>query len=538
MTYNTLQCNLCFTLQIRLLLHNLIYVRRKNKMENAKEKKKGKISFPSAITVLFIVLLLAAGLTYIVPAGSYAKLAYDAGSSEFTLTQPNGETETLPGTQETLDDLGIISPIEKFEDGSINKAIGVPGTYERVEQSPQGFGAFVNAPINGIYESIDIILFIFIIGGLIGILDYSGAFNAGIAALSKATKGKEYILIVFITFLIALGGTSFGLAEETIALYPILVPVFLAAKYDALVCIAAIYMGSSIGTMFSTVNPFSVVIASNAAGINFMEGMLFRGLGLILGTAITIIYILRYANRIKKDPSKSLIYGDHDKIEAKFARQGEAPELTFSYKLALILFLGTFGVMIYGVSRLGWWFGEMTALFLVSSVIIGVLLRIPEKMFVEKFVGGAADLMGVALVVGIARAVNLILESGNVSDTILYSLSSGVAGMNPSLFIILMMFIFVILGFFINSSSGLAVLSIPIIAPLADAVGLPRDVIISAYIFGLGMISFITPTGLVLASLEMVDVTYEKWLKLVMPLMGILTVLSIVLLLIQANMAL
>ena len=193
--------------------------------------------------------------------------------------------------------------------------------------------------------------------------------------------------------------------------------------------------------------------------------------------------------------------------------------------------------MVWGVSRQGWWFGEMTALFLVVSVILGVLLGIPEKVFVDKFTTGAGELIGVGLIIGVARAVNMILDQGAVSDTILFKLSSMVDGMNSSIFIILMMFIFVILGFFINSSSGLATLSIPIIAPLADAVGLPREVIISAYIFGLGMISFITPTGLILATLDMVDVTYDKWLKLVMPLMGILTVLSMILLLIQANVS-
>lgn len=502
--------------------------------------KKKKFSFPSAFTVLFIVLALSCVLTFVVPAGSYAELQYDAagtGANEFTLTQPTGETEILPATQETLNNLGVNAPLEKFTNGDIYKPIGVPGTYEKVDANPQGVMEYILSLVNGVYDSVDIILFVLIIGGLIGILDYSGAFNAGIAALSRVTKGKEYILIVFVTILIALGGTTFGLAEETIALYPILVPVFLAAKYDALVCISAIYMGSSIGTMMSTVNPFSVVIASNAAGINFTEGMAFRMTGLILGTAITIIYILRYANKIKKDPTLSLIYEDREHIAAKFEHSGDAPALTFRYKLALIIFLSLFVIMVVGVSKLGWWFGEMTALFLVGSIVLGILLGIPEKMFVEKFIGGAGDLIGVGLIIGVARAVNLVLDEGMVSDSILYGLSSVVEGMNPSMFIILMLFVFVILGFFINSSSGLAVLSIPIIAPLADAVGLPRDVIISAYIFGLGMISFITPTGLILATLNMVDVTYDKWLKFVMPLMGILTVLSMAILLIQANVS-
>lgn len=393
--------------------------------------------------------------------------------------------------------------------------------------------AFLSGSVKGVYECIDIILFVLVLGGLINILDHSGAFGAGISALSRATKGKEYILIIVVTILISLGGTTFGLAEETIALYPILIPVFIAAKYDVLVCIAAIYMGSSIGTMMSTVNPFSVVTAANAAGINFTAGMGFRLAGLIIGTAVTIIYILRYAGRIRKDPIKSLIYEDKERIEKKFDKHAEDLVMTLRFKIALILFLAAFVVMVYGVAIKGWWFEEMTVLFLVTSVIIGIVLRVSEKEFVSKFIEGAGGLIGVGLVIGIARAVNIILETGKVSDTILYKLSGIVSGMNPFLFIVIMMLIFVVLGFFINSSSGLATLSIPIIAPLADAVGMPREIIISAYIFGLGMISFITPTGLILATLDLVDVTYNKWIKFVLPLMGILTVLSMILLILQ-----
>lgn len=502
------------------------------------EMKKKKLSFPTAFTVLFIVLMLSSALTYLIPAGSYSKLQYDAGetgATEFTLTKPDGEQEILPATQETLESLGVSADIEKFTNGDIKKPIGIPGTYETVDQNPQGFKEFIIAPIKGVYDSIDIILFVLILGGIIGILDHSGAFGAGMAALSRATKGKEYILIVFITALISLGGTTFGLAEETIALYPILIPIFLAAGYDVLVCIGAIYLGSCIGTMMSTVNPFSVVVASNAAGINFLEGMIFRVAALVLGTLITIVYILKYGSKIKKDPTKSLTYEDKDKIAAKFSGDGQSQPLSFRFSLALLLFLGGFILMIWGVAIAGWWFEEMTAIFLVDSVLIGIVLGMPEKVFVSQFIKGAGELIGVGLIIGVARAVNIILETGNVSDTILYKLSFLVEGMNQWLFIIIMMFIFVVLGFFISSSSGLATLAIPIIAPLADAVGLPRDVIISAYIFGLGIISFITPTGLILATLDLVEVTYNKWLKFVMPLIIILTILSIVILLIQVS---
>ncbi len=497
--------------------------------------KKKKIGFPTAFTVLFIVLVISAVLTYIVPAGSYAKLSYNKDDNNFTITMPNGKTSTKPATQQTLDQLGIKIGLNKFVDESINKPVAIPNTYERVKQKPQGVKEVIEAPIKGTYDTIDIIMFILIIGGVIGILNATGTFNAAIASLSKATKGKEYLLIILLTVLIALGGTTFGLAEETIALYPILMPIFLIAGYDAIVCIASIYMGSSIGSMFSTANPFSSVIASNSAGISFTEGLSFRIIGLIIASVITLVYIIKYANKVKNNPTKSLIYDQKQEIEKRFLNESSknVPKFTFRLKLMLIIFALAFVVMVYGVSMKGWWFTEMTALFLIVGIILGFISDLNEKEFVSNFISGAGDLVGVALVIGVARSINLILENGQISDTLLNYFSRVVNNMNGSVFILLMLVIFIILGFFIPSSSGLAVLSIPIMAPLADTVGLPRDVIVSAYQFGQGLISFITPTGLILATLSMVDVTYNKWLKFVMPLMIIIAVFSATLLLVQ-----
>lgn len=382
---------------------------------------KKKRSFPTAYTVLFIVLILAAVLTHTVPAGSYAKLIYDDSASVFVVTAPDGSTEEFEATQATLDTLGVKVDVERFTDGSIYKAVAIPKTYEQLDSNPQNALDVLNAPIKGVYDSIDIIMFVFIIGGIIGALNASGAFDAGFAALSRATNGKEYLLIIIVTFLISLGGTTFGLAEETIALYPILVPVFMLAGYDALVCIAALYMGSSIGTMFSTVNPFSSVIASNEAGITFTNGMMFRGIGLLIATTITVAYIIKYAEKIKKDPSKSLIFDQKEDLEKHFLQENkEIPEFTLMRKLMLFIFVSAFGVMIWGVATQGWWFGEMTALFLAVGIALCALSGLGEKLAVQNFVAGAADLVGVALTIGVARAVNLIMDNGLISDSILH----------------------------------------------------------------------------------------------------------------------
>jgi len=501
------------------------------------KSKKKKLSFPSCYTIMLIVLILVMGLTYIVPSGKYATLSYNADSNLFTVTSPNGDTTNYDATQDTLDELGLKIDLEKFTNGSIRKPVGIPNTYETVETEEKTFiksiVELLNAPIQGIYEGVDIIAFILVLGGLIGIVNNTGAFSAGIGALSKKLKGKELWLIVIVTILIALGGTTFGLAEETIAFYPILIPIFLAAGYDALVGIAAIYLGSSMGTMASTVNPFSTIIASDTAGINWTSGILMRGSMLIIGTAICIFYTIRYAEKVKKDPTKSLIYSQKKELEDHFLAnydEENIPEFNFRRKLILILFAGAFGVMIYGVSQLGWWFGEMTALFLGITIIMAFFAQLSEKDFVNEFVKGASDLLSVALLVGISRGITIIMNNGLISDSILYYTSNLVSGMNNIIFSTVIFIIYNVLGFFISSSSGLAVLSMPIMAPLADVVGVGRNVIVDAYQYGQGLINFITPTGLVLASLALVNVTYDKWLKFVMPLVGIIAVLSVVML--------
>lgn len=498
---------------------------------------KKTFSFPTAYTVILIVMLIVLGLTYIIPAGKYAKLQYDPQSNVFLVESPRGELIEYEGSQKTLDDLRVNIDYSRFKDGSISKPVGIPGTYEQLPRPSTSvlgaFTTFFKAPVQGLYDSIEIIAFVLVIGGLIGIINKTGAFTAGINALSHKAAGKESLLIIIISTLVAIGGTSFGLAEETIAFYPIIVPIFIAAGYDALVAIATIYLGSCIGTMASTVNPFSTVIASNTAGIDFTQGMILRFVMLIVGLIICIVYTIRYGEKVKKDPSFSYIYSQKEELERQFLssnKDEDAPEFTLSRKMILIIFAAAFVVMVYGVKELGWWFEEMTALFILVTFIMIFFAKLSEKEFVSEFMNGAADLLGVAIIIGLARGVTIIMENGMISDTILNSLSSSVARMNGVVFSTFIFFVYIVLGFFISSSSGLAVLSMPIMAPLADVVGISRDVIVSAYQFGQGIMSFITPTGLILASLAMVNVTYDKWLKFVLPLVIIIGILAIVML--------
>lgn len=483
-----------------------------------------KLKFPSAQTILIIIAVFVAVLTWIVPAGKYDSLVFDDSSNTFQLNSLEIKTE-LPATQHTLDSLNIQIPIEKFTSGDIYKPIGIPNTYKELPSKPQGFGALAQAPIKGIIAAADIIFLILIIGGLIGIMNLTGAFDAGIAWLAKILNGKEFILIIVVTVLIAIGGTTFGLAEETMAFYPILIPVFIAARYDAMTGLACVFLGSAIGTMCSTVNPFSTIIASDTAGISWTTGFTNRVVMLVICLTITILYILQYAKKVKNDPVKSLIYTQKDEIEKLFGLSELNSSIKFTDRLLLItvVFSLCFVVMIVGVSFLDWWFVEMTTTFLVGSILIGFIGQIRERVFVETFAKGAADLLSVAFIVGIARGITVLMEDGLISDTILYHASTITEGMNKGVFANVMFYIYAGLSFFMPSSSGMAVLTMPIMAPLADTVGIGREVIVDAYNYGMGIFYLINPTALILAALAIVKIGFDKWLKFIMPLVIILT---------------
>ena len=485
------------------------------------------LKFPSAQTVLIIIAGLVALLTWIVPSGKFDTLIYNKNVSSFTINS-EGKITDIPATQESLNELQIKIPLDKFTSGDIWKPISIPNTYKELKPKPQGIKEFIMSPIKGIIEGADIIILVLFIGGLIGIVNSTGAFEGGISWLSKVLEGREFLLIIIVTFLISLGGTTFGLAEETIAFFPILIPVFIAAKYDALVGVASIFIGSAVGSMASTVNPFSVIIASDAAGINWTTGLYGRLFMFVICTIICIIYIIRYAQKVKKDPTKSLIYNQKEDIESMFSmlKTDSTQKLTLKLKLVLLVFSLCFIVMIYGVSIEGWWFLEMTSTFLVGAILIGIIVRMNETKFVDTFVKGATDLLGVAFIIGIARGVTILMNDGLISDTLLYYSSNITNGMNKGVFANTMTFIYACLSFFIPSSSGMAVLTMPIMSPLADGIGVGREVVVNAYQYGLGLFYFINPTGLILASLAIVKVGFNKWIKFIMPLVIILTIVT------------
>jgi uncharacterized ion transporter superfamily protein YfcC len=390
------------------------------------------------------------------------------------------------------------------------------------------------APIAGFYDpvsyaanAIDVSLFVLIIGGFIGVVTATGAIDAGIKRAMTRAKGREVWMIPFLMALFALGGTTYGMAEETLAFYLILTPVMIAAGYDALVAVAVILLGAGIGVLGSTINAFSTVIASDAAGVTFADGLPLRLAILAVTWLVTVAFVMRYAARVKADPSKSLVFDRKATNEAHFLKDTAADiDFTGLQKLVLSLFALTFAVMIWGVSTGGWWMAEMSALFLVAAIIIGIVGRLGETKLVEAFVNGARDLLGVALIIGLARGIVVVMDAGHITDTILHAAELSVAGLSKTAFILVIYWIEVGMSFFVPSTSGLAVLSMPILAPVADFAGVKRELVVTAFATASGMVNLITPTSaVVMGGLAIGRVPYERWLRFVWPLLLVLTLI-------------
>lgn len=508
-----------------------------------KQKKKFKLNVPTAFTILFVITIIAVIATYFIPAGQYAKVQYVADAGVFQITEPGGEVREVEGTEaafmadEQLKEMKI--DVNQFLNGAITKPISVPGTYTPLPASPMGVADVFTSMVNGTINGVDIMVFILVLGGLIGVVNASGAFESGLVALTQKTKGREFFLVFLVAVLMTLGGTTCGLEEEAVAFYPILAPVFIALGYDSIVTVGAIFLAGSMGTTFSTINPFAVVIASNAAGVQWTEGIEWRIAGVIVGGLVVVAYLYWYCRKIKKNPEASYTYEDREHFASLFNVHGSNPgtggiaSFNWKRKLILILFVLAFIVMVYGVVNLGWWFPQMAASFLAIAIICMFLTGLDEKTITDAFVSGASSLVGVSLIIGLARGVNMIMEDGLISDTLLYWATNAVAGMVGPVFILMMMVIFFLLGFIVPSSSGLAVLSMPILAPLADTVGIDRSIVVSAYNWGQYAMLYLAPTGLVMATLTMLDMKYTHWLKFVLPIVGFLFVFGGALLVVQ-----
>jgi uncharacterized ion transporter superfamily protein YfcC len=486
--------------------------------EPVEPPRKRRFTLPSAYTILFALIVLMAIATWIVPAGVYDR-----------------DKEGAPK----------------------------PGTYHEVASNPQRILIdSVTAPINGLYGiedeegninyynsgvlfgAIDVALFIIVIGGFLGVTMATGAIQAGIGRLVLRLRGRERWMIPILMGVFALGGTTYGMAEESLAFYALVITVMIAAGYDALVGAAVLLLGCGIGTLGSTLNPFATGIASGFAGTSISEGIVGRLVILLIGLAIGIFFVLRYADRVKRDPAASVVHDMKADNETRFratAGEGDVQVLTGTHKVILAVFGLAFVVMMYGVipwedlgvglPTLWWWFPEMTASFLLFAVVIGLIGRLGEGQLTDAFIAGARDLLGVALIIGIARGITVIMNNGQITDTVLHWAELALGDVGQAAFAIVMYTLFLPLSFLIPSSSGLATVSMPIMAPLASFVNVPADLVVTAYQSASGLMNLFIPTSaVVMGGLAIARVPYGRYLRWVWPLLAMLGALTIVVL--------
>ncbi len=460
--------------------------------------EKKRFQMPTAFTILFLLIALVALATWVIPAGSY-----------------------------------------EYVDG-----VPQSGTYHAVAKAPQGLGAVVKAPFSGFYDAVDVCVFILTVGGFLGVVMKTGAVDAGVGAVLRALGERQKWLIPILMLLFGLGGTTYGMWEETMAFFPLLIPVFLAAGYDAVTAISVVLLGAGAGVISSTVNPFATGIAAGFAGVSLGEGILLRIIQWVVFEGAAIWYVASYAARVKRQPSASLTAGG----SAPAFTAGQPLELTGRRKVILAVFALVFLIMVYGVipfgemglplPTLGWWFPELSALFLVGGIAVGLIDRMGEAEIAETFVTGCGELLSVAFIIGISRGVTVLMNDGAITDTVLHWGEQALSGAGPVVFVVLVYLIYLPLTVLIPSSSGLATLSVPIIAPLSQFAGVGGDLVVTAFQSASGLVNLVTPTAaVVMGALALGHVPYDKWLKYVWKLAVYFLALTVLFLTIGVLMA-
>jgi uncharacterized ion transporter superfamily protein YfcC len=444
---------------------------------------------PHTLVIIVTLMILASITTYLVPGGKYERVP---------------KTIVVGGVEET-------------------RQVVDPESFQVIPAEPQTPWDLVNAVMKGLrhHSAMDIIFFILLVGGAFGIITETKAVDGALASLVRRLGTQERFLIPVVMLVFSLGGATFGMCEETIPFVAMAVPLALRLGYDSITGVAMVYLGAMVGFATAFLNPFTVGIAQGIAEVAPFSGFTYR-LGLwVFFTAVTIWWVMRHARRVKRDPAASPTY-DLDTIKRAALADTDAhaaPRMALGQKLVLITIAGGFAAIIYGALKLGWYIDEMAAIFLIMGVVAGLVTRMPFNTIAKSFSRGCADISSAAIILGFARAVLVILEDGMVMDTILHHVSRTVGGLSPFLSVQVMYAFQTATNFLVPSGSGQAALTMPIMAPLADMVGLTRQTAVLAYQFGDGFTNTIIPTSAVtMAALGMGGVPWERWARWILPL--------------------
>ena len=452
--------------------------------------EKKKFNLPHVFIILFAIMIICAIATYIIPAGSYDYVENDMGRNV-----------AVPGSWHPVDDAKPVGPFRLFE-----------LVYE------------------GMVNAADISFLVFITYCSVTFIIKSGAFEGAVGALLKIFKGNSSLVTIPI-FLIAIGmgSSTVGMFEEWLPFIPVFAAIYTGMGYDALTGLMVIAFGAGMGYSGAIMNPFTVGVAQGIAEVPYMSGMGYRLVCHAVMVIIASIFIIMYASKVKADPENSYVYG----IEGLVRKEGEEidhhVEFKLSHKLILLDLLAAIVIVVIGVMKWGWYFSQICAVFLIMAIIAAIIMRWNLQKVGDLLVSGFMEATTAAMMIGIARGVKLVLTEGGIIDTVVNGMATPLSHMPLAISAICMLIVQTILNFFIPSGSGQAAVSMPIMAPLADVLGMNRDIAVLAYQFGDGLSNIIWPTAFAAVVSGLARVPLEKYWKLAFKLFGLLVVAQAVL---------
>lgn len=456
-------------------------------MENIKNKKKFKM--PHAYVIIFIMTIFTAILANIVPAGVFDRIEDEAGNS-----------------------------------------IVVAGSYHAVEKVGCSLFDMFKSLQLGFVDGAQIIFFIIFAYAFVYILIKNGTFDAVVGFILRKIKDRIELIIPVCMISFGLLGSTMGMFEETYGLIPVFISIAVVLGYDAIVGGSIIYLGVAVGFAAATINPFTVGIAQEVAGVTMFSGLAYRIVCFVVFMSISIWYVWRYAHRVKKDPTRSVLYGEKlDLMKSESKEVLMKKEFTFTHKLSCFFFVFTIAMLLIGTIKLGWYIDEIATLFIIMTIITGFVSRFSASQIAEFFIEASKEMMYGALLVGISRSIPIIMENAFIIDTIVYWLSNLLASFEGIVSAMGMLFVQNIINFFIPSGAGQALVTMPILAPVGEMVGVSRQVSVLAFQFGDGFSNIFWPTS-VFMMCGIMRLPINKWYKFVTPLFLWLFAASVVLL--------
>lgn len=479
----------------------------------AAESSKGIKQFkvPHVYAIVFALMVIFAVLTWIVPSGSYQR------------QEVNGREVTVAGTY------------EQSEKTYIDEETG-----DEVDLR-QGVFDVLQAPTRGIQEAIEVVAFILIVGGSFQVITKTGAITSGMGRVVRRFKNKDILIIPIAMVLFALGGTSFGMAEETLPFFAIFMPIMMAMGFDSMTAFMVVFVGARTGYIASTINPFNVLIAQGILGIQGNPQLWLRMIAWVVLTAVAITWVVLYARRVKKNPESSITFEDDIAKKVEFAADESAldAEFTGRQKGVLAVFIAGMCLIIWGLVTQGWYMNEISAVFLAMGLLAGVIAGFSQDVIAQEFVAGIADFAFSAIVVGLARGIRVIASDGMIIDTILNALATGLGGIPAVLFTTLLYAVENLLAILVPSSSGLAALTAPIFGPLTELMGLNPEAAVWALSMGSATMSLICPTSAILvAGLGVCKIKLGQWWKTVWKFFLVVSLINIVFVAISGLIAL